>query len=162
MSNKTFIFRMNRSPELLRRERKINKKEYNIVPTQFLSLQPKVMLFRCQSYTWKSIRDDDWTFPVTESKLFSGTFNEKITFEGLIKCRNICGGKIFYLITYIPKNVVEDEWMTTEQNETMNFSKTLPLNELKTEAKKRLFENILNENKTFVASKKSARKYTKK
>ena len=160
----TIIFRKNRSPELLRRERRINKNQYSIVPAQFLSLQPKVILFRCQSYTWRSIRDDDWTFPnaeINNSKLFSGTFNENITFRGQIKCRNIRDGKTFYFITYYPKDVIEDEWISTEQNESMNFSKTLPLKELKTEAKRILFENLFNDNKPFVTSKKSTRKYIK-
>lgn len=145
----------------MRGDRRINKQVYNIVPGQFLSLQPKVILYRCQSYTWRSIRDDDWAFPDTEihnSKMFSGTFNEKITFEGRIKCRNISDGNTYYLITYFPKDVIEDEWMTTEQYENMNFSKTLPLNELKTESKKRLFENLNDKN---VTSKKSTRKNTK-
>lgn len=160
----TFIFRKNRSPKLIREDRRTNKTEFNIIPSQFLSLQPKVELYQCQSYTWRSIRDDNWTNLDTEiynSKLFSGTFKEKITFKGQIKCRNIRDGNTFLLISYIPKDIIEDEWLTIEQFKSMNFMKTLSLNELKTESKKRLFENLTKENKPLVSSKKSSRKYIK-
>lgn len=129
-----------------------------------MSLQPRIILFQCQSYTWRSIRNDNWTnldTKIYNSKLFSGTFKEKITFKGQIKCRNIREGNTFLLITYYPKELIDDEWLTIEQYKNMNFMKTLPLNELKTESKKRLFENLTKENKPFVSSKKSSRKYIK-
>lgn len=157
-----FIFSKNRTPKLMRGDRRINKNEYHIIPTQFLSLQPKLILFQCQSYNWRSIRDDDWTFFENEtynSKLFSGTFNEKITFKGQIKCQNKRDGVVLLLITYFPADIIEDEWMTIKQFENINFLKTLLLSELNIDVKKSFFENLVIENRPVVTSNKSSRKY---